>query len=97
MPKPPKLDVEYIAQLARLKLTDPEKKRFSKELPAILAHIAKIAEIDLKDVSPTFQTTGAVDVLREDQADPARVLSAKEALANAKSTEKGFFKVPKVL
>ncbi len=95
--KKPFLDIDYIANLARLTLTPQEKKRFSKELPAILAHIAKIAEIDLKDVPPTFQTTGAVDVLREDRTDPARILSAKEALANAKSTEKGFFKVPKVL
>lgn len=93
----PNLDIDYIANLARLTLTPEEKKRFSRELSAILTHIAKLSELELKDVPPTFQTTGATDVLREDQIDPKRILSAKEALANAKSTQKGFFKVPKIL
>ncbi|GMR19191.1 MAG: Asp-tRNA(Asn)/Glu-tRNA(Gln) amidotransferase subunit GatC [Patescibacteria group bacterium] len=97
MSKVPKLDIEYIAHLAHLHLTASEKKKFSKQLSDILAHINKLGELNLDEVEPTFQTTGITDAVREDKAEDSRVLSQKEALSNAPETERGFFRVPKIL
>ena len=97
MAKSPSLDIDYIAKLARLKLTGEEEKRFSQQLTDVLDHVEKLKELDLKDVSPTFQTTGVTDVVREDRADAERVLTPDEALSNAGQKVRGFFRVPKVL
>lgn len=97
MPKPPKLDVEYIAQLARLKLTDPEKKRFSQQLADVLSHVDKLNELDLERVAPTFQTTGLTDAVRDDLVQKERILSSKEALSNAARRRGNFVQIPKVL
>ena len=97
MVKAPALDIDYIAKLARLTLTSSEKERFSRELKDVLVHVEKLKEQDLKEVAPTFQTTGSTDTLREDAIEEKRILSPNEDIANAKSKERGLFKVPKVL
>jgi len=97
MAKAPILDIDYIAKLARLTLTPSEKERFSRELKDVLNHVAKLKEQDLSKVSPTFQTTGSTDVVREDEVDQERILTPEEALANAKRKERGLFQVPKVI
>ncbi|MEX0587145.1 MAG: Asp-tRNA(Asn)/Glu-tRNA(Gln) amidotransferase subunit GatC [Patescibacteria group bacterium] len=97
MPKTPAIDVEYLAQLARLKLTDQEKKRFSQQLADVLSHVAKLGELDLDKVEPTFQTTGLTDAVREDEVQSERVLGPEEALANAPRRRGKFFEIPKVL
>ena len=88
MVKAPALDIDYIAKLARLTLTSSEKERFSRELKDVLVHVEKLKEQDLKEVAPTFQTTGSTDTLREDAIEEKRILSPNEG---------GLFKVPKVL
>jgi len=97
MAKSPKLDIDYIAKLARLTLSPTEKERFARELKDVLAHVEKLKERDLSNVAPTFQTTGSTDVVREDEVEKERILPSKEALANAKSVERNLFKVPKVI
>ena len=97
MAKAPVLDIDYIAKLSRLTLTNSEKERFSRELKDVLNHVAKLKEQDLSKVAPTFQTTGSTDVVREDEVDQKRILSPSEALANSKRKERGLFQVPKVL
>lgn len=97
MSKTPKLDIEYIARLARLKLTDQEKKRFSRQLTSVLDHVEKLKELDLQGVPPTFQTTGITDGVREDRVEAERVLTSEEALSNAGRKVRGFFRIPKVL
>ena len=91
------MDIDYIAKLARLELTSSEKERFSKELADVLNHVDTLKEFDLKDVAPTFQTTGSTDVVREDKVDESQILSSDEALSNAKKHEKDLFRVPKVI
>jgi len=97
MGRTPKLDLEYIAKLARLKLSPQEKKKFSQELADVLAYIEKLNELKLDDTPPTFQTTGSADVTREDRLEPVRILKQEEALSNTRAKERGFFRVPKVL
>ena len=97
MVKSSELDIDYIARLARLLLTPQEKKSFSQQLSDVLVQIEELKKVDVTGVEPTFQTTGAADVLRQDEVQKERILSAQEALANTKETARGHFRIPKVL
>ncbi len=88
-------DVEYVAKLARLKLTDEEKEKYSKQLGDILNYINKLNEIDTSDIEPTSHVVSVSNVFREDRVKPS--LSRKEILSNAPEKEKGFFKVKKII
>jgi aspartyl-tRNA(Asn)/glutamyl-tRNA(Gln) amidotransferase subunit C len=61
-----KQEVEHIANLARLELSDKEKEKFSKQLSEILDFVKKIQEVDLSKVEPTAQITGLLNVVRPD-------------------------------
>ena len=60
-------DVRHIAKLARLKLTDSEVKKFSKELTSILDYIEVLNEVDTGNIEPTAQVTGLANTEREDE------------------------------
>ena len=83
-------EVLHIAKLANLSLTDEEVEIFSRQLSETLDYIERLKDLNTDEVSPTFQTTGLKNVTREDKIKPS--LSQEEALKNAKSTHKGFFK-----
>lgn len=61
-------DVEHIAKLARIELTEKEKEKFSNELSLILDYINQLNEVDTKDVEPTSQVTGISNALRSDES-----------------------------
>ncbi len=88
-------DVEHIAWLARLALTDEEKRKFSHQLSSILEHAGKISKLDLKGVPPTSHAVPISNVFREDAA--GQDLSQEEALSNAPKKENGAFVVPKIV
>jgi aspartyl-tRNA(Asn)/glutamyl-tRNA(Gln) amidotransferase subunit C len=88
-------DVEYVANLARLELSEEEKKRFKKELNNIIRYIDQLNELDTENVPITSQVIFLQNVLREDEVLPS--LSPDEALANAPEKKDGFFKVPRVI
>ena len=92
-------DVEKIAELARLELTEPELESFTKQLGSILSHIEKLNELDTTDVEPMTDLTGAGEdagyTMREDETIPS--LGQQVAVANAPDAEAGYFKVPKVI
>jgi aspartyl-tRNA(Asn)/glutamyl-tRNA(Gln) amidotransferase subunit C len=90
-------DVKHVAKLAQLVLTADEEKRFAAQLTSILEFISKLQQIPTKNVEPTSQVTGLTNVFREDEIDGSRMLSQEEALANAKETHNGFFKVRAIL
>ena len=92
-----KFDIDYIADLARLRLTPTEKKRLAPQLKSLLSYVEKISELNTDDISPTYQTTGLKDVVREDKVDPRRSLSQEEVLSNAPGKKDGCFKVKRVL
>ena len=97
MAKSPKLDIDYIASLARLTLTPQEKKSFSQQLADVLSQIEELKKVDVSGVEPTFQTTGAADVLRSDEVQKERILTSQGALANTEEKARGHFRVPKML
>jgi aspartyl-tRNA(Asn)/glutamyl-tRNA(Gln) amidotransferase subunit C len=91
-------EVRYVADLANLKLTDDEVRKFQADLDGILEHIAKLNEIDTTGVEPMAQVLYAADetaTLRHDV--PAPPLGNEAALANAPQPGAGYFKVPKVI
>lgn len=90
-----KFDVTHVAKLANLHLSDTEKVKFEKELGQTLDHIENLNEVDTQDTDPTTNITGLENILREDVVKPS--LSQDEALQNAKSSYKGFFKVKGIL
>lgn len=90
-----KQDVEYVARLARLELTEAEKDKFTGQLEQILEHAAKIKEIDTTSVQPTSHVVPVKNVFREDKAGPT--LTREEALSNAPAKEDGAFVVPKIV
>jgi aspartyl-tRNA(Asn)/glutamyl-tRNA(Gln) amidotransferase subunit C len=87
-------DVEHIAKLARLQLTDEQKEKYRGQLSSILDHIAKLQELDTRDVPPTTGGSLTEMPLRADEARPG--LATDVLLANAPETDGDQFKVPPV-
>ena len=87
-------EVEHIASLARLELTEEEKTRFRDQLSAILEHAARLQSLDTRSIEPTSTVLARRAPLRPDAVRPG--LSVQEALANAPSAEAGQFRVPPV-
>ena len=92
---PVEIDIEHVARLARLQLTDAEKERLKTELGAILEHAAKVGEVAAADVPPTASAIPRSNVLRPDRPEPT--LTHEAALGNAPEAEDGLFKVPRIV
>ena len=90
-----KKDVEHVAKLARLRLTEEEKEKFGKQLSEILEYVEKLNELDTEKVKPASHVVPLKNVMREDEVKPS--LSVEEALANAPAREGKYFKVPKII
>jgi len=88
-------DVEHVAKLARLALTDAEKERFTEQLNAILKYAEKLKELDTDGVEPTTHVLPVKNVLREDVARPS--WPVEETMSNAPDEEDGQYRVPAVL
>lgn len=87
--------INHLAQLAHLNLTDEELDRMSAEIDKILDSVAKVQEIGTDDVMPTSHPIALTNVYRDDVVGP--VLSQQEALSGAPDAEAGRFKVPAIL
>lgn len=88
-------EVEHIALLARLELSESEMERYQQQLSDILDHIAKLQALDTTDISPTSSVLPPRSMLREDTAKQG--LATKRALENAPDVDADQFKVPPVL
>jgi aspartyl-tRNA(Asn)/glutamyl-tRNA(Gln) amidotransferase subunit C len=88
-------EVEHVAKLARLELTEEEKRLFAEQLGAILEYAAKLNELDTSGVEPTTHVLPISNVLRGDEIRPSWPL--EQVLRNAPDEEDGQFKVPAVL
>jgi aspartyl-tRNA(Asn)/glutamyl-tRNA(Gln) amidotransferase subunit C len=89
------LNVDYIAKLARLKLTDDEAVRLQKQMAAVLQYVDKLKEVDVSGVEPSAHGAAMFDIWREDE--PRDWFTAEEALQNAPQQAKNLFIVPKVI
>lgn len=92
---PVEIDVDHVARLARLALTDEERERYHKQLGLILEHAERVREVAADDVEPTAHPVPQTNVFRDDE--PAECLTQDEALANAPEAENGRFKVPRII
>jgi aspartyl-tRNA(Asn)/glutamyl-tRNA(Gln) amidotransferase subunit C len=88
-------EVEHIAELARLNLTEAEQARFREQLSAILDYAARLQELDTGDIPPTASALPLRSVLRPDEPRPG--LALDDLLRNAPQVEAEQFRVPPVL
>jgi aspartyl-tRNA(Asn)/glutamyl-tRNA(Gln) amidotransferase subunit C len=91
---PIEIDIEHVARLARLDLTDDEKGRLRDQLGAILEAAATVSEVAADDVPPTAWAIPRANVLRDDEVQPS--LTQEAALANAPEAEAGRFRVTRI-
>ncbi|MNH78652.1 Aspartyl/glutamyl-tRNA(Asn/Gln) amidotransferase subunit C [compost metagenome] len=88
-------DVEHVARLARLNLTQEEKETFTEQLSAILQYAEKLNELNTDGVEATTHVLHLSNVMREDVVKES--LPAEKVFLNAPDEEDGQFKVPAVL
>jgi aspartyl-tRNA(Asn)/glutamyl-tRNA(Gln) amidotransferase subunit C len=88
-------EVEHVARLARLELTEEEKGRMTAELDAILGYMDTLDALDTAGVEPTTTVIPMASVMREDEARPG--LTQEQALANAPDRHDIFFRVPRII
>ena len=84
-------DVDHVATLARIGLTDAEKDRLLGELEAILGHIARLQQVDTSALAETAQVGDLVNVMRADEPDAP--IGAAAALRNAPASDGNHFVV----
>jgi aspartyl-tRNA(Asn)/glutamyl-tRNA(Gln) amidotransferase subunit C len=88
-------EVEHIARLARLQLSEGEKDRYQEQLSAVLDYASRLLALDTTGIPPTSSVLPARSVLREDRARPG--LTTEQLLDNAPRSEQNQFRVPPVL
>jgi aspartyl-tRNA(Asn)/glutamyl-tRNA(Gln) amidotransferase subunit C len=88
-------DVEHIAELAKLQLTDEEIERYGKQLSAILDYFEELKALDTDDIPATASVLPLRNVMREDE--PQQTLTRDEILANSPDQAKGQFRVKAIL
>lgn len=89
-------EIEHIAELARLDLTQAEKEKFAPQLEAILKHIDQLNEVDTSGVEITAQVSGLSDIWRADDVQEWNTEEVQNAL-NQGEREAGKIKVKRVL
>jgi len=92
---PVDIDIDHVARLARLALTDEEKDRLRVQLGLILEYAARVQEVAAEDVPPTAYAVPRSNVLRPDEPQPS--LSHEDAIAGAPEVEADRFKVPRIV
>jgi aspartyl-tRNA(Asn)/glutamyl-tRNA(Gln) amidotransferase subunit C len=90
-----KIDISYVAHLARIELSEAEKAKFAAQLRDILAYVAKLNELDVSNVEPTAHATPLTNVLRKDEVRPS--IEIEKILKNAPEQARDLFIVPKIV
>ena len=89
------IDIEYVARLARIELTEAEKEMYSKQLGQILGYFKKLSEIDVSNVEPSAHAHAIYNVWRDDVEGEA--MSVEDSLMNAPAKRDNQIVVPKVV
>jgi aspartyl-tRNA(Asn)/glutamyl-tRNA(Gln) amidotransferase subunit C len=90
-----KQEVEHVARLARLELSEQEKETLTDQLSNILTYVEQLNELDTKGVEPTSHVLDINNVMRDDA--PEASLPQDRALANGPDKALGHYKVPKII
>ncbi len=88
-------DVKYIANLARLKLTERETEYFTGQLSSIIDYVDQLKKLNTSNIEPTTHAMPLQNVFREDIVKPS--LKKDAALRNAPAKESNMFKVPRII
>ena len=88
-------EVEHIAELARLSLSDEEKARYQEQLSAILDYAERLQTLDTSSIPPTATVLPLRNVMRPDE--PRDSMSREDVLANAPQVEADSFRVRAVM
>ena len=91
----PDLDINYVANLARLALTDAEKGKYAQQLGDILHYVEKLKQVDVTGVEPMAHAAPVYNVWAADVASPG--LTVEAALRNAPAQRDNMIVVPKVV
>lgn len=89
------IDVRYVANLARLELTEAEVATFQPQLESILGHVEALSALDLTDVAAAADSLGVFGKMRADT--PHDSLTQQAMLQNAPDQAQGQIRVPKVV
>ncbi len=95
MAKITRKEVEHVARLARLELSEDEKARMTEQLDAILGYFDALSRLDTSEVEPMTTVIPMVSVMRQDEVRPS--LPLEQALADAPDREDEFFRVPRII
>ncbi len=95
MAKITRKEVEHVARLARLELSEDEKVRMTDQLDAILGYFDSLSRLDTSEVEPMTTVIPMVSVMRDDEVRPS--LPLEQALAGAPEREDEFFRVPRII
>ena len=87
--------VRYVADLARIALTDAEVERFTQQLSVVLDSVGKLREVDTEAIPPTASVLPLDNVTREDEVRPS--LTLEEAMRNAPARDGDLFRVQTVI
>ncbi len=90
-----KVDIEKVARLARLELSEDEQKTFQGQLDQILAYMEQLNRLDTTGVEPTSHAIPVYNAFREDETKPS--FPKEEVMAIAPDEEDGYFKVPRII
>lgn len=90
-----KNDVEHVAFLARIKLSEEEKDIYTRQLSDIIKYMQKLNELDTENIEPTAHVLSLENVFREDKV--GEHLNPEKVLLNAPDREGNFFRVPKIV
>lgn len=90
-----KINIDPIAELARLHLKPNEREKLAKDLESILAYVDQLKELNTDRVEPTSHVLPIENIFRKDEAKPSNVRD--EVLNHAPKRESNFFKVPKII
>ena len=90
-----KIDIRYVAKLARIELTDEEVQRFGAQLGDLLGHVNVLSELDTAAVAATAQVVESRNVERDDVPGPC--LDRETVLAQAPRRDGAFFRVPRII
>ncbi len=92
-----KKEVQHIAKLARLGLTEKEIEKMRKELSSILGYIEKLKEVDISGVEPTYHPVLVENIMRNDEEIKERGVKILKLIKLAPKTKNGYLKVKKII
>jgi aspartyl/glutamyl-tRNA(Asn/Gln) amidotransferase C subunit len=92
-----KEEVQHIAKLARLGLTEKEIGKFQKELSSILDYMEKLKEVDVEKIEPTSHSIKIENVIREDKSEAKEIETRRKLVEMAPEKKEGYLKTKPIL